>query len=96
MIGDLSNYQVVVLFTHDPFPEGVSRIITMKGTKGMPLFEDVYKICTAPDATYSQRLYYKLKEFLENHVEKLKTVRTYSPRIHSQFIDLTSYFFRSC
>lgn len=36
----------------------------------MPLFEDVYKLCTAP-TSYAEKLYYSLKEFLEKHVEKL-------------------------
>lgn len=50
---------------------GVEKIITLTGVKGMPIFEDIYRLCTAQPQSHSEDLYFRLKKFVENHVENL-------------------------
>jgi hypothetical protein len=79
--------------------EGIEKIITLTGVRGMPMIEywifflfslkirifvqhnsrlfgprDVYKLCTAQPHSFAEDLYRKLKEYLENHVDKLREV----------------------
>jgi len=53
---------------------GVGKIVTLEGVKGMPMYEDIYKLCTAQPKPYSEDLYFRLKKFLEDHVAKVKKV----------------------
>jgi hypothetical protein len=52
--------------------EGVAKIVTLTGVKGMPMIEDIYKLCTAQPQPYSEDLYLRLKQFLEGHVDTLR------------------------
>ncbi|ELR25392.1 cullin 1, putative [Acanthamoeba castellanii str. Neff] len=52
--------------------EGVANIITLTGVKGMPMIEDIYKLCTATPQPYSEELYLRLRAFLERHVGALR------------------------
>lgn len=52
--------------------ERVGKIVTLTGVKGMPMFEDIYKLCTAQPQPYSEELYLRLKQFLEKHVDQLR------------------------
>jgi len=50
-------------------------MVTLSGIgKGMPLAEDVYRLCIAQPVNYSEQLYNKLKELLNEHVESEKKV----------------------
>jgi hypothetical protein len=51
---------------------GVAHIITLTGVKGMPMIEDIYKLCTATPQPYSEELYLRLRAFLEGHVSSLR------------------------
>lgn len=51
--------------------DGISKIITMSGVKGMPLVEDVYRLCTAHPKPFTEELYNKLKKFMEDHVQQV-------------------------
>jgi len=52
--------------------EGVAKIVTLTGVKGMPMIEDIYKLCTAQPQPYSEDLYLRLKQFVEVHVDSLR------------------------
>jgi hypothetical protein len=52
--------------------EGVGKIVTLAGVKGMPMYEIIYKLCTAQPHPYSEQLYNRLKKYLEDHVEGVK------------------------
>jgi len=54
--------------------DGIGKIVTLTGVKGMPLVEDIYRLCTAQPQPYSEELYIRLKQFLEKHVDKLYEV----------------------
>jgi len=50
---------------------GIGKIITLTGVKGMPIYEDIYRVCTAQPHPHHEELYFKLKQYLENHVDAI-------------------------
>eukprot|EP01087_Luapelamoeba_hula_P016964 TRINITY_DN5286_c0_g1_i1.p1 TRINITY_DN5286_c0_g1~~TRINITY_DN5286_c0_g1_i1.p1 ORF type:complete len:750 (+),score=121.38 TRINITY_DN5286_c0_g1_i1:207-2456(+) len=52
--------------------DGVSKIVTLTGVSGMPMMEDIYKLCTAQPQPYSEELYLRFKSFIERHVDSLR------------------------
>lgn len=40
----------------------------------MTIHRDIYKLCTAQPQAFSEQLYYRLKKFLEDHVDRMREV----------------------
>jgi hypothetical protein len=73
--------------------DGVSKLITLSNVKGMPLYEDIYKLCTAQPQPYSEQLYFHLKKHLEDHVEKIKqNVLSHQSDILAEYIKAWSSY----
>jgi hypothetical protein len=68
--------------------EGVGKIVTLAGVKGMPMYEIIYKLCTAQPHPYSEQLYNRLKKYLEDHVEGVKKVKNLNRESRIQKITL--------
>lgn len=54
----------------------------------MPMFEDIYRLCTAQPQPYSEELYLQLKKFLEDHVDSLYAT------LHDEQSDLLSTYLK--
>eukprot|EP01116_Phalansterium_solitarium_P018270 TRINITY_DN4793_c0_g1_i1.p1 TRINITY_DN4793_c0_g1~~TRINITY_DN4793_c0_g1_i1.p1 ORF type:complete len:826 (+),score=399.02 TRINITY_DN4793_c0_g1_i1:355-2832(+) len=50
---------------------GAHRVLTLTAAKGMPLIENVYKLCTAQPQPHADELYARLRRLLEARVDAL-------------------------